>query len=237
MNTSLIDSFTVGSDGLLTAAAGSPFAAQGLGPFGSEFRPTNSTQLFVSNAHDGPGNGSVSAFAVAADGTLSSIGASPVPNNQTAPCWVEITHDGQFLFAVNTAVSTISSYSIAANGALTLLGNTTMNALAHGAGGRPALAGRLDAMGRGHGLERDQRVRGQRRHAHRARFLADARSGRRSPDWRRRHLKALREAGAHPMRPPPARPAQSRSLPLPRSAKKSPSRSPWLQGPTVVIAN
>ena len=132
MNTSLIDSFTVGVDGLLTAAAGSPFAAQGLGPFGSEFRPTNSTQLFVSNAHDGPGNGSVSAFAVAADGTLSSIGASPFPNNQTAPCWVEITHDGQFLFAVNTAVSTISSYSIAANGSLTLLGNTTMDALAHG---------------------------------------------------------------------------------------------------------
>ena len=132
VNTSLIDSFTVGSDGLLTAAAGSPFAAQGLGPFGSEFRPTNSTQLFVSNAHDGPGNGSVSAFAVAANGTLSSIGASPFPNNQTAPCWVEITHDGQFLFAVNTAVSTISSYSIAANGTLTLLSNTTMNAAAHG---------------------------------------------------------------------------------------------------------
>jgi 6-phosphogluconolactonase len=132
VNTSLIDSFTVGGDGRLTASAGSPFVAQGLGPFGSEFSPTNSTQLFVSNAHDGPGNGSVSAFAVAADGTLSSIGASPFPNNQTAPCWIEITHDGQFLFAVNTAVSTISSYSIAANGSLTLLGNTTMNAAAHG---------------------------------------------------------------------------------------------------------
>jgi DNA-binding beta-propeller fold protein YncE len=37
--TSLVDSFTVGDDGLLTAAPGSPFAAQGVGPFGSEFRP------------------------------------------------------------------------------------------------------------------------------------------------------------------------------------------------------
>ena len=55
VGTSLIDSFTVGANGLLTAAAGSPFAAQGLGPFGSEFRPTNPTQLFVSNAHGGPG--------------------------------------------------------------------------------------------------------------------------------------------------------------------------------------
>jgi 6-phosphogluconolactonase (cycloisomerase 2 family) len=132
VNTSLIDSFTVGANGRLTAAAGSPFAAQGLGPFGSEFRPTDPTQLFVSNAHDGASNGSVSAFADAADGTLTSIGASPFANHQTAPCWVEITHDGQFLFAVNTAVSTISSYSIAGSGALTLLANTTMNAAAHG---------------------------------------------------------------------------------------------------------
>jgi 6-phosphogluconolactonase len=113
VGTSLIDSFTVGSDGILTAAPGSPFAAQGLGPFGSEFRPTNASQLFVSNAHGGAGNGTVSAFADAADGTLTSIGASPFPDHQTAPCWVEISHDGGYLFAVNTAVSTISRYSIA----------------------------------------------------------------------------------------------------------------------------
>ena len=45
---------------------------------------------------------------------LTSIGASPFADDQTAPCWVEISHDGQYLFAVNTAVATISSYSIAA---------------------------------------------------------------------------------------------------------------------------
>ena len=133
VNTSMIDSFAVGADGLLTAAAGSPFAAQGQGPFGSEFRPTDSTQLFVSNAHDGAGNGTVSAFSVAADGTLTSIGASPFPNHQTAPCWVEISHDGQFLFTVNTAVSTVSSYSIAADGSLTLLGSTPLNGSPRGA--------------------------------------------------------------------------------------------------------
>jgi DNA-binding beta-propeller fold protein YncE len=123
---SLIDSFTVGGDGRLTAAPSSPFAAQGAGPFGSEFRPTNSTQLFVSNAHDGAGNGTVSAFTDQADGTLTSIGSSPFANHQTAPCWVEISHDGQYLFAINTAVSTISSYSIATDGSLTLLTNTAM---------------------------------------------------------------------------------------------------------------
>jgi 6-phosphogluconolactonase len=124
---SLIDSFTVGSDGLLTAAPGSPFQAQGPGPFGSEFRPTNPAQLFVSNAHGGAGNGTVSAFADAADGTLTPIGSSPFADQQTAPCWVEISHDGQYLFAVNTAVSTVSSYSIGTDGSLTLLGNTTLN--------------------------------------------------------------------------------------------------------------
>jgi hypothetical protein len=39
--TSQIDSFTVGLSGRLTAAPGSPFTAQGVGPFDSQFRPTN----------------------------------------------------------------------------------------------------------------------------------------------------------------------------------------------------
>lgn len=123
--TSLIDSFTLGGGGLLTAAPGSPFAAQGLGPFGSEFRPTNPAQVFVSNAHNGANAGTVSAFTDGADGTLTTIGASPFADNQTAPCWVEISHDGQYLFTVNTASKTISSYSIGSGGSLTLLSPST----------------------------------------------------------------------------------------------------------------
>src|SRR6266581_2378395 len=129
VGTSQIDSFTVGSGGRLTAAPGSPFPAQGLGPFGSEFRPTNPGQLFVSNAHNaGAGSGTVSAFADSAGGTLTPIGSSPFADLQTAPCWVEITHDGRFLFAVNTGSGTISRYSIAPGGALTLLGSTPVGA-------------------------------------------------------------------------------------------------------------
>jgi 6-phosphogluconolactonase (cycloisomerase 2 family) len=127
IGTSQIDSFRVGADGRLTAAPGSPFAAQGPGPFGSEFRPTDPTQLFVSNAHGGAGNGTVSAFSVAADGTLSSIGASPFADLQTAPCWIEITHDGSFLFTVNTASGSISRYSIDGGGTLALLGSTPVS--------------------------------------------------------------------------------------------------------------
>ena len=145
VGTSQIDSFTVGPGGLLTAAPGSPFPAQGLGPFGSEFRPTNPDQLFVSNAHNaGAGSGTVSAFSDSADGTLSPIGSSPFADLQTAPCWVEISHNGQFLFTVNTGSGSISRYSIASGGALTLLGSTPVKA----SGGVGAVDARLSPDGR-----------------------------------------------------------------------------------------
>jgi 6-phosphogluconolactonase len=122
-NTSLIDSFAVSPDGRLTPADGSPFAAQDLGPIGAEFRPTNPSQLFVSNAHAGPGLGTVSAFRVGTSGVLEAVGPA-FADGQTAPCWVEISHDGRYLFAVNTASANVSSYAINADGSLDLLGTT-----------------------------------------------------------------------------------------------------------------
>jgi 6-phosphogluconolactonase (cycloisomerase 2 family) len=121
-NTSLIDSFTVRLDGRIVPAVGSPFTAQSLGPIGAEFRPTDPSQLYVSNAHAGAGLGTVSAFNDSRSGLLTSIGNSPVPNGQTAPCWVEISHDGNYLFAVNTGSGNLSSYAIGHDGSLTLLG-------------------------------------------------------------------------------------------------------------------
>jgi hypothetical protein len=123
----LIDSFTVGSDGRLTAAPGSPFTAQGPGPFGSAFSPVAPDQLFVSNAHGGTGNGTVSAFHDSAGGVLSSIGASPFADDQTAPCWVSLSANGRVLYAVNTGSTSISTYWIAPNGSLTLAGSTPVN--------------------------------------------------------------------------------------------------------------
>ena len=129
VGTSEIDSFTVGADGLLTAASGSPFEHQTgvFGQFGGEFNPTNPAQLFVSNAHtaaNGPASGSVSAYTDAADGTLTPIGASPFANAGTASCWIEVSHDGQYLYTVDTASSTVSSYSIGPDGSLTAIGST-----------------------------------------------------------------------------------------------------------------
>ena len=142
---SQIDSFTVGSGGRLTAAPGSPFKAQGLGPFGSEFRPTDPGQLFVSNAHNtATDSGTISAFTDFRNGTLTPVAGSPFADDQMAPCWVEITHNGQFLFTVNTASGTISRFAIAPGGALTLLGSTRLR----GTGGVGAVDARLSPDGR-----------------------------------------------------------------------------------------
>jgi 6-phosphogluconolactonase len=140
--TSLIDSFTVGADGRLTPAPGSPYdaqaftPAQGWGQLGSEFSPIDPNQLFVSDAHVASGGaafpGLVSSFSVGADGTLTPVGA-PVANDGGAACWIEISHDGTFLFDVNTASASISSYSIGAGGSLTFLQSTGPGELGGGA--------------------------------------------------------------------------------------------------------
>jgi len=139
---SMIDSFTVGADGRLTAAPGSPYDAQafsppqGWGQLGSEFSPTNPDELFVSDAHTAPGGaafpGLVSSFGVAGDGTLTPVGA-PVANDGGAACWIEISHDGAFLFVVNTASASISSYSIGRGGVLTFLQSTGAGQVGAGA--------------------------------------------------------------------------------------------------------
>jgi 6-phosphogluconolactonase len=129
VGSSEIDSFTVRADGLLAPPPGSPFEHQAgvYGQFGSEFNPVNPTQLFVTNAHtaaNGPAPGSVSAYSDAADGSLNPIGASPFANDGIASCWMEISHDGRYLFTVNTASSTVASYAIDADGTLAAIGNT-----------------------------------------------------------------------------------------------------------------
>lgn len=125
--TSQIDSFVVLPNGRLLAAQGSPFTGQGLGQLGAEFSPANPSQLFVSNAHNGALLGTVSAYRDSLSGQLTSIGASPYADGQTAPCWVEISHDGKYLFTINTGSGTISSYAINRDGSLALIGSFTIN--------------------------------------------------------------------------------------------------------------
>jgi 6-phosphogluconolactonase (cycloisomerase 2 family) len=119
-----IATFTVGGGGTLSPAPGSPLAAQENGPFGSAFSPQGS-HIFVTNAHAGLGQGSVSSFAVGADGSLVAPGP-PVVNGQTGTCWAAISPDGAALFAVNTGTSVISAYSVGLNGSLALASTTAL---------------------------------------------------------------------------------------------------------------
>jgi 6-phosphogluconolactonase (cycloisomerase 2 family) len=121
---SQIDSFLVAEDGALTAAMSSPITPEAIGPFGSEFSPTDHDKLYVTNAHAGPTMGSVSAYTVASDGSFTSIGASPFANHQTGTCWIEITQDGKYVFAIDTGTPAISRYEVQADGSLVLLGDT-----------------------------------------------------------------------------------------------------------------
>jgi len=139
---SLIDSFTVAHNGRLTGAPGSPYDAQafsppqGWGQLGSEFSPTHPDELFVSDAHTAAGGaafpGLVSSFTDAADGTLTPVGG-PVANDGGASCWIEISHDGSFLFVVNTASASVSSYSIGAGGTLSFFQSTGSGQVGAGA--------------------------------------------------------------------------------------------------------
>ena len=140
--TSEIDSFVVLPDGHLLAAKGSPYTGQGLGQLGAEFSPVRPSQLFVSNAHNGATLGTVSAYPDGLFGQLTSIGSSPYADGQTAPCWVEISHDGRYLYTVNTASGNISSYSINPNGSLVLIGSFAIK------GGGADIDARLSPDGR-----------------------------------------------------------------------------------------
>ena len=140
----LIDSFSLNWGGALSADAQVP--SQAAGPFGSAFRPTDPNQLYVSNAHGGTLAGSVSAFNVETNGVLTSIGSSPFADQQTAPCWVAISPDGQYLFAANAGSGSYSSYAINFDGSLTLLGDLPMPTLSNGKAPTP-LDTTVDALG------------------------------------------------------------------------------------------
>lgn len=97
--------------GTLTTVSGSPFLA---GPTPTKFAiDAGERFLFVTNR----GDGSVSVFAIGANGALSSV-ASKVPSGRGA--WAPaVDSAGKFLYVTNSVDNTVSAFSIASSGALT----------------------------------------------------------------------------------------------------------------------
>jgi 6-phosphogluconolactonase len=108
----LIDTFTIGDDGL--AATHQTFASSGPDPFG--FSVGHNDRIFVSEATDG----TASSYSVSDDGGLNVISAS-VPTKQKAPCWLTLTPDERYAYTADAGSGTLSGFSVAPNGSLHLL--------------------------------------------------------------------------------------------------------------------
>ncbi len=106
-----------GDDGVLTTLPGSPLAA-GEDANGVAVSP-DARHVYLANT----GDDAIGGYAIDADGALSALGATPAGGNQ--PTGLGLTPDGGFLLATNRdsteAAPSISVFSVANNGALTLV--------------------------------------------------------------------------------------------------------------------
>ncbi len=121
-----LDSYVVNRFGI----AGPPqtFASNAAVPYGFGF--DNRGHLLVSEA-----SGFVTPYSVSDDGTISAITAA-APTYQNAACWVVITKNGRYVYTTNAGSSSITGFSIAHNGALTILNSDGVTA-STGAGTSP----------------------------------------------------------------------------------------------------
>jgi len=131
VGTSLIDTYSINFDG--TPSEDRIQKSFGNAPFAFAFDPRDN--LLVTEVREASGNptgqGAVTSYRLDGDGILNrqdgdgilnTISGS-VPDSQTAPCWIAITPDGRFAYAVNTGSAVISGYQVRGNGELSLLGN------------------------------------------------------------------------------------------------------------------
>jgi 6-phosphogluconolactonase len=115
--TNIISTYPVGSDGVAGARYGYP--APGITPFGFDF--DNKGHLIVSEAFGGaPDASALTSYEFYQDGTLGTVSPS-VATHQTAACWTAVSKDGRFAYTTNAGSGSVSGYSIAPNGSLTLL--------------------------------------------------------------------------------------------------------------------
>ena len=114
VSTNKISVYPVQADGTLATPK---VNAAGTAPFGSYFLPNG--RLMVAEAPLPAGTGAASAYALAADGTLTAATQS-LANGQSASCWVIPTPDGRFAYTSNACSGTISLYRVNADGSISL---------------------------------------------------------------------------------------------------------------------
>ena len=106
------DDGRLGTPATLTSPAPTPFG----------FAVGRRDQFFVSEAAGGQaGKSSVSSWQLNDDGTASLITTSAKAPGQSAACWVVVARNGRYAYISNTASGTLTGFSIARSGTLTLL--------------------------------------------------------------------------------------------------------------------
>ncbi len=107
--TDKIDTYVVGNDGLLTGPVVNN-SGTGTFPIGFDFGMRD--ELFVSDDYsDAIGAGAMSAYYLAANGSLQPVGG-PVPAHQSGACWVLVSTDGRHVYLANTVSSVITLYNV-----------------------------------------------------------------------------------------------------------------------------
>jgi 6-phosphogluconolactonase len=119
--TSKLDVFNVQGDGTLSLAVVTPSA--GPGEFAISFAPNGTALVSETGPAGGVDASAISSYALLASGSLSPISTS-APTLGAATCWQATTPDGRFVYTANSGTSTISGFSIGANGSLTPLPGT-----------------------------------------------------------------------------------------------------------------
>jgi 6-phosphogluconolactonase len=116
-NTNSIDIYTVNKDGTSNGPMTHPSA--GTTPFGFAFGKGG--RLLVSEAFGGAPNASAaSSYTVDRDGNFQVVSASS-PTHQTAACWLALSGNGRYAYTANAGSASISGYSVAQDGSLSLL--------------------------------------------------------------------------------------------------------------------
>lgn len=100
------------------AGAAVAHASAGVEPFGMDV--TSNGHIIDSEAGGGgAGASTASSYSLSSNGTLGTI-SDAVPNHQGASCWLALTPDDAFAYVADTASSTLTAYTVAADGTIAL---------------------------------------------------------------------------------------------------------------------
>jgi 6-phosphogluconolactonase len=127
--TNNLDAFHVQIGGTLAPITVNPSAGPGL--FGVAVAP-NGTVIATQTGAAGVENASaLSSYWLSPNGTLTAVTAN-VPTLAAATCWHVVTPNGRFVYTSNAGSGSVSGFAIAADGALTPIGDTVLATLPSG---------------------------------------------------------------------------------------------------------